>query len=171
MNKKCNHCNIEFLDKSRSKTATFCSKECKNKNWYLLNKEHAIASSNNYVSQNKEQVKATKRKYVKNRKLTDINFRLASNLRSRISRAMVNNFKHSSLSEYLGCTIQELKNQLEFKFQPGMTWDNYGEWEIDHIYPLAKSDLTDPNMFAKVCHYTNLQPLWSLENKIKKDSV
>ena len=52
-----------------------------------------------------------------------------------------------------------------------MTWDNYGEWEIDHVYPLAKADLTNAEEFMRVCHYSNLQPLWKPENRAKKDKI
>jgi hypothetical protein len=67
----------------------------------------------------------------------------------------------------LGCTVPELKLHLEALFQPGMSWDNYGEWHIDHIKPLAKFDLTDRDQFVQACHYTNLRPLWAEENLSK----
>ena len=47
-----------------------------------------------------------------------------------------------------------------------MTWDNYGYdgWHLDHKTPLAAFDLTDREEFLQACHYTNYQPLWSLDN-------
>jgi len=50
------------------------------------------------------------------------------------------------------------------QFLPGTSWKNYGEWYIDHIFPLVKFDLIDRNKFVKVCHPTNLQPLWATYN-------
>ena len=45
-----------------------------------------------------------------------------------------------------------------------MTWDNYGKWHVDHIIPVSRFDLTDPEQ-QKICfHFTNLQPLWGGEN-------
>jgi hypothetical protein len=60
-----------------------------------------------------------------------------------------------------------LRARLEVKFQQGMSWDNYGQWHIDHIKPLAKFDLTDRTQFLAACHYTNLQPLWAEDNLSK----
>ena len=60
------------------------------------------------------------------------------------------------------------KSHIESKFKDGMTWGNYGEkWELDHIFPISKVDLTNKDQFLKVYHYTNIQPLWSFENRRK----
>ena len=169
--KNCKHCNNQFEDKSPAKTALFCNKICKDAHWYVNNKERALKVARAYEKANPEAIKERKRNYVNKRRSEDLNFRLAANMRARVSRAVTKGFKHSSLSEYLGCTIEELKTYLESKFDSKMTWDNYGDWEIDHVYPLAKSNLSDPNVFAEVCHYSNLQPLWSNDNKTKKDNI
>jgi hypothetical protein len=60
-----------------------------------------------------------------------------------------------------------LKAYLEAKFKPGMSWDNYGEWHIDHIIPLNDFELTIREQFLDAVHYTNLQPLWKAENLSK----
>lgn len=171
MNKTCKQCQSQFIDKSRNLCAYFCSRKCSNANWYSLNRDHAISKSHLYEENNKELIKIRKNAYAKKRKELDMGFRLASNLRARLSRSVSKNFKKTSLSTYLGCTIHELKAHLESKFQPGMTWDNYGDWHIDHIYPLSKVDYNDENQFNKAVHYTNLQPLWAKDNRIKKDKI
>ena len=51
-----------------------------------------------------------------------------------------------------------------------MTWDNHGQWHIDHIKPCAKFDLTDKDQQKACFHYTNLQPLWKEDNLSKRDS-
>jgi hypothetical protein len=49
-----------------------------------------------------------------------------------------------------------------------MSWDNYGEWHVDHIRPLCSFDLTNDGQLREAIHYTNLRPLWAIENIGKK---
>jgi hypothetical protein len=71
----------------------------------------------------------------------------------------------------VGCTPQELKEHLEKQFKEGMTWDNHGMygWHIDHIIPLS-SATTEEELY-KLCHFTNLQPLWAEENLSKGNRI
>ncbi len=52
-----------------------------------------------------------------------------------------------------------------------MTWENWGSgsgtWQIDHIRPLARFNLTDREQVLQACHHTNLQPLWFDEHVAK----
>jgi hypothetical protein len=50
-----------------------------------------------------------------------------------------------------------------------MSWDNYGEWHIDHIIPLSFAKNEDEIM--KLCHYTNLQPLNGIDNIRKSNKI
>ena len=78
--------------------------------------------------------------------------------------AIKQNKKQGSAVKDLGCTLGELKTYLEEKFEVGMTWENHGEWHIDHKRPLCTFDLSNREDFLKACHYTNLQPLWRKDN-------
>ena len=49
----------------------------------------------------------------------------------------------------------------------GMNFNNYGDWELDHIKPLTKYDLTDENEIRECFHYSNIQPLWKIDNRKK----
>ena len=71
----------------------------------------------------------------------------------------------------LGCSLDFLKQYLEFQFKKGMSWSNYGKWHIDHIKPCASFDLSKPNEQHKCFNYINLQPLWAIDNLRKKDKI
>lgn len=93
---------------------------------------------------------------------------LVNNLRSRIPHALKSKKarKAGKTIELLGCSVQELKVRLEEIFLPGMTWGNYGfyGWHVDHIKPCASFDLSKPEQ-QKICfHFSNLQPLWAVDN-------
>ncbi len=51
-----------------------------------------------------------------------------------------------------------------------VSWSNYGEWHVDHIRPCASFDLNDPVSLSQCFHYTNLQPMWALDNAKKNSS-
>jgi Zn ribbon nucleic-acid-binding protein len=86
-------------------------------------------------------------------------------LRSRFKRLVIDG-KGKGGRELLGCSVLECRKHLERQFWPGMSWDNYGEWHVDHIRPCASfEDPADPRCW----HFTNLQPLWAAENLAKSD--
>lgn len=106
-----------------------------------------------------------------NRRKTDSNFKLLTILRTRIVDVLRGHSKSDTTINILGCTIEELWIHLESKFTEGMTRENHGKWHVDHIMPCASFDLTDPEQQKKCFHYTNLQPLWALDNIKKGKSV
>jgi hypothetical protein len=129
------------------------------------------AKRRKYCKQNKEKVRAQRRRYVANRKATNLNYKLAYSLRARLNRAIKIDQKSGSAVRDLGCSIPELRLHLESQFQEGMSWDNWSKygWHIDHVIPLSKFDLSDREQFLKACHYTNLQPLWAADNYKKSN--
>ena len=91
-------------------------------------------------------------------------FRLVCYLRSRLAQAVRGKWKGSSAVRDLGCTLDEFMAYIARLFRKGMSWENYGAWHLDHVRPLASFDLGDPAQCAAACHYTNLQPLWAIDN-------
>lgn len=102
---------------------------------------------------------------------TDLNFRILENCRKRVRDAMKGKDKSARTLELIGGSVELLRNHLESKFTEGMTWDNYGEWHIDHIIPCAKFDLTNYDEQRKCFHYSNTQPLWAADNIKKSDKI
>lgn len=167
---------------SQSKTA----RKIRNKKYYEKNKSelirkatvHYIENKSKRLSQMKQYRKANKNKIMEHQAKrekyllkNDPTFRLQKNLRSRLNKALQHGYKTGSAIKDLGCSIAELKIYLESNFQPGMTWNNYGQWHVDHIRPLSSFDLTNPTQLNAACHYSNLQPLWAKDNLSKGASL
>jgi len=141
----------------------------KNKNWAEINKQKRKVYNQVWRNTNSKKISLYKR----NKRKTDIQYKLRSCLRCRFNSAIKMNLKTGSAIKDLGCSIDELKIYLESKFQEGMSWDNWAlqGWHIDHIKPLSSFDLTDRNQLLQACHYTNLQPLWAKDNMAKSDKI
>lgn len=77
--------------------------------------------------------------------------------------------KEDQTIELLGYSAEELKKNIESKFKDGMSWENWGEWHIDHIIPVSKFD--KESLMSEVNRLENLQPLWAFENLIKSNKV
>jgi len=184
--KTCTKCNtllpIKCFPVYKGKSKSIC-RTCLNtssKQWRLSNKEQIKSYNKQYRSSNQTVIKEQRKQYRKNNRSkineyeqiklqTDITFKLAKRLRNRLNDIVRQNFKYkrSKLKEYLGCSLSDLKIHIESLFQVGMTWDNYGEWHIDHIKPLSSAN-TEEELYS-LNHYTNLQPLWAIDN-IKKSN-
>lgn len=92
----------------------------------------------------------------------------ASRHRSLLYQQLKGYSKTERLKELVGCSIEKLRTHLENKFQPGMTWENYGPvWHIDHIKPCRLFDLKDPDQVKACFHFKNLQPLFAKANRSK----
>ena len=135
----------------------------RHKQYYQENKQRR----KQYEDENKE--RANERK--KQRRLTDPLYKLTCNLRSRTKDAFKRKSyrKTSKTAEMLGVPYEVVKDHIERQFTKGMTWENQGEWHIDHIIPLASAQ-TESELI-KLCHYTNLQPLWAMDNLSKNANV
>lgn len=100
----------------------------------------------------------------------DPEYKIRHRLRTKLTKVLnvQNVTKSKSALELLGCTLPEFFAYMESKFLPGMSWENHGPvWHIDHIKPCVLFDLRDLEQ-QKVCfHYTNLQPLFALDNLSK----
>lgn len=153
-----------------------------NKKWKDNNRDLVSQYKIDWVKKNPEKVKNSKKKwrhnnpeYGKNwdkmRRNSDSSYKLIKNIRTRLHLALKNNSKKSSTLSYLCCTIEQFKQHLESQFKEGMSWDNYGNksenWSIDHIIPCAVFDHSDEEQIKKCWHYTNMQPMWHIENMRK----
>ncbi len=155
------------------------------KKWRETNVEYHRQQVKEWRQENPEKVREIERRrledperrsarnaWYRKKRREDLNYRIAGSLRSRLraaTRAQLKGLspKKGSAIENLGCSMDEFILYIEGLFQDGMSWENYGEWHLDHILPLSGFDLSDPEQVKKACHCTNLQPLRAEDNLSK----
>jgi hypothetical protein len=152
----------------------------KKKEYSVNNSERIKNYSKEWRQENKDKI----RKYIEEHKVgrmiyrnhrmkNDPLYRLTNSVRSLISSS-IKRFgfsKKSKTSQILGCSFEEFKLHLEFKFETWMTWENYGlyngelnyGWDIDHIIPIS-SAISEEDILV-LCNFKNLQPLCSYVNR------
>jgi hypothetical protein len=147
----------------------------KSKTWYEQNKEHRKEYLKEYRENNIEKIRKTKRDYERNRKARDPLYKLISNFRTAIYQVLKesNVVKNEHYFDVLPYSQEELIQHLENQFTDDLTWDNYGEWHVDHIIPISSFNIQEmgDEEFIKCWSLENLQPLWGEENIRKSNSV
>lgn len=94
----------------------------------------------------------------------NLDYKLRLILRTRLNMAIRNNQKVGSAVQDLGCSIGEFKLYIENQFEEDMSWENFGEWHLDHVIPLKDFDLTNRMEFLEACNWLNIRPLWARDN-------
>jgi hypothetical protein len=146
-----------------------------NKQYYEANKEKLAEYKKTYGKQyylvNKETIVKKTNQYQKNRLATDSIFKFKCNVRSLIrgSFKRTNHKKATKTESILGCSLDFFKTYISNQFAKGMTLDNHGLWELDHIIPLASAK--NEQDVIRLNHYTNFQPLWQNDNRVKSAKI
>lgn len=183
--KICKECNVikqlsEFSPCGKYKDKIYYRGECKDCNSKMQSSDQT-AQIKYRNSENGRAIKAAYKKtreyknydnkYRQEKRKNDPLFKCKYNLRDRLRKALNAKKwnKNTKFNEYIGCSLEEVKMHLELQFQLGMTWNNHGEWEIDHIIPLSSAKT--PEEMYKLCHYSNLQPLWAKDNLKKSNKI
>ena len=110
----------------------------------------------------------------KQRRKTDFNFKLISNIRTRTSNAFRSqNIKKSNKTKKLiGCSNSFFKKWIIYQLYGNMTLENYGKvWCLDHCYPLSKINISNENDLYKSTNWVNLRPMYMKDNLIKGDKI
>jgi len=149
------------------------------KKWRLENRDHRKKYQQEWYFKNIEQIKEYneknkkhRNKYERERRRSDPNFRLQANMRSAMSNALKGTHKSQSTMDIIGCSVEELFQHLENceKWEPWMTRENYGKWDVDHIEALSNWNTNCPLQFALCWDKSNLQPMEHIAN-IKKGAT
>ena len=196
MTKICSKCNLEkeLFEFSRKKSShpelrSEC-KECNrisSKKYREENKDKELNRHKKYREENKEILKIKYyelhkeyrqnnkdyfKQYNKEKRHSNPSYNLTCNIRSRIFTflKLKNISKNNKTFEIIGCSPEFLKEHIEKQFTDGMSWGLMGKHiHIDHIIPLSSAK-TEEEIY-KLCHYTNLQPLWAKDNLRKSDKL
>jgi hypothetical protein len=143
--------------------------------WREKNKEHLKEYQKRWREENRDKLRKTKRDYERNRKARDPLYKLINNFRTAIYQVLKENNinKNGHYFEILKYTPEDLISHLETKFTNGMTWDNYGEWHVDHIKPISSYIILEigDDEFMNCWSLSNLQPLWGKENISKSNKL
>lgn len=134
--------------------ASLIKQRLRTRNWHRVNRERV-------------------NEYRRIKRQRNIDFKLKCNLRKRLSFILRKNIvsKSTQTMECLGCSIQDFMKHLKSKFSDGMSFENYGQWHIDHITPVDSFDFTKKEDIKKCFHFTNMQPLWAVDNRRKSNKI
>ncbi len=148
--------------------------------YYKENRERCKENRRRWYQKNRDQIlekrrspeaRAWQSSYAKKLRATNLQYKMACNLRTRLNGAIRARRAKPSASaiDLLGCSIRQFRAQLESQFTDGMTWEEFmaGRIHIDHIRPCASFDLTKESEQKKCFHHSNLQPLWAEDNHRK----
>ena len=143
--------------------------------WQKDNRDHLNEYHQKWREKNIDKHREYKRKYEKYRKDTDPLYKLINNFRTAIYQVLKENNvqKNDHYFDILKYSPENLIEHLESKFKDNMTWDNYGEWHVDHIKPISLFQITEigDNEFMSCWSLENLQPLWGEENIRKSNKI
>lgn len=154
---------LAFADEIRQRDRAAKKRE------YQRSKQKLRNRHEQWKKRNQDYVRKYESKRIKKQRKSDLNFQIRCVLRTRLLRTLKGKTKSKPAIELLGCSIEDFKIYIESKFEPGMSWENYGHqtWNIDHIIPCALFDLTKPEHQKRCFHFSNMQPMWSRENNKK----
>lgn len=142
---------------------------------YVSKDEYKKNKINNYYKNRYAQTQYAKK--TKDKRLVDAKIDVIHRIYKNIQTRIYKSFKLYGIpftmtySELIGCDHETLEKHLQERFTDGMSYDNYGEWEVDHIFPISKFDFTKIEQIFSCFKYTNLQPLWKLDNKQKSNNL
>ena len=143
-------------------------------------KEKLKISQKKYYEENKDKISKKRsspkerekmNNYMRKRRKENLNFKIRDNLSGRVRSAVKRNKDSLSTLSLLGCSIEEFKVHIESLWEKGMDWNNHGlyGWHIDHIKPCSVFNLLNEDELKACFHWSNMQPLWAIDNLRKGD--
>jgi len=139
--------------------------------YHAANRDSRIAGNRQYKKENAERTQRQNQDWKNSKSKTDPVYAMRYRVKNAIKRAFRDKgySRDSKAAQILGCSYSEFVVHLENHFLDGMTWENRSMWHIDHVTPLASA--SSPEDLTALNHYTNLRPLWALDNIRKGASM
>lgn len=138
--------------------------------WRAKNAENIRKAEKRWRAENHERFKEICRR-AKKKYLSTPKRKLHKTISGGVYKSLNGSKAGRSWEGLVGYTVNDLKKRLERLFQPGMSWDNYGQWHVDHIIPMSAFNFktSSDTDFKKCWALKNLQPMWAKDN-IKKSN-
>lgn len=127
---------------------------------YLRDKVKMLAKAKIWDKNNRQKRRNYSKKYKRERP----ELLLLNRIRGKVITAAFRIKDRYKYNELISCSSAQLRVHIESQFKPGMSWRNHGLWHIDHIRPFSLFDMNCEKEVKAANHYTNLQPLWAVEN-------
>lgn len=160
---RCKKCTNEYAKEYRTKNKTIVKE--RQKEWYNT---HGKDWKKQYEKNNREKINARDRKKYE----TDKNYRIKKILRTRFASTVNKKKIYKSILTYIGIDLDLLLKWIEYQFDVNMCWENQGTyWDLDHVVPCDKFDLTNESEIKKCFHWTNIRPLEKKENDTKNNKI
>lgn len=159
-------------EKRRAYVATYRARNPEKVKAYSdANRARLNAKSKAWAGANRDRVNRVASESRRERRATDPMFVMIDRIRASLGSAFRNNGikKQCCTLDILGCTWPEFLTHIERQFWQGMTWENRGSWHIDHRIPISTAK-TEADII-RLNHYTNLQPLWAVDNMKKSNRL
>lgn len=168
--RRCSMCDIIKLLDEFSNDSSKPSRVFYNRKSYCKKCAHEVWRVPASKTERYKKLKAiSNRKNKQSRLLVDPLFKLRGNISCNIRNSMkTKKFRKKSRTvDILGCSFDDFKVHIEQQFPRDMNWDNSGLWQYDHIIPISSA--TSEEELLRLNHYTNFQPLWEEDNRIKSN--
>src|SRR5688572_22233279 len=110
--------------------------------------------------------------YTKARRLYDSEFKLLTNMRSRLGQILKGTSKSQTTQQLIGVNFEIFTKWIQFQFEEGMTMNNYGSaWCHDHVLPISSFNLLEEGELQKAMNWKNIRPMQPLKNIKKSNKI
>ena len=140
--------------------------------WNHQNREACTKGFKEWRTKNRSRWNDTQREIHRKRRKNP-KYRLNDSVSNGIRKSLKKNKNGKRWENIVDYTLKDLMKHLQEQFHEGMSWDNYGEWHIDHKIPVSvfNFEKVEDIDFKRCWALNNLQPLWADLNYSKGCSI